>query len=59
MDPEQTFTFYDNGTYRKATLSEIAALIDEAALDPRAMLGAEWYRSPAYVARYFDGSSRD
>jgi hypothetical protein len=53
VNPEQTFTFYDNGTYREATLSEITALIDEAASDPRTMLGAEWYRSPAYVARYF------
>jgi len=53
VDPGQTLTFYDNGVYREAALSEIANLVGEAAADPRAMLGPEWYRSPSYVARYF------
>jgi len=53
VDPDQTVTFYDDGAYREATLSEIAGLVSEAAADPRAMLGPEWYRSPGYAARYF------
>jgi len=53
VDPDQTVTFYDNGAYREATLSEIAGLVSEVAADPRAKLGPGWYRSPGYAARCF------
>jgi len=53
VDPDQTVTFYDNGAYQEATLSEIAGLVSEVAADPRAKLGPGWYRSPGYAARYF------
>ncbi|MHB9144537.1 MAG: hypothetical protein ACYC5Y_04290 [Symbiobacteriia bacterium] len=45
--------FYDNGTYRQATLSQIADLVDGVASNPKAQLGPDWYRSPGYAARYF------
>jgi hypothetical protein len=53
VDPDQTVTFYDNGAYREAKLSEIAGLVNEVAADPRTMLGPGWHRSPGYAARYF------
>lgn len=36
-NPGKVFTFYDNGTYRQATLSQIASLVDGVASNPRAM----------------------
>ncbi len=53
VDPGQVVSFYDSGTYREATLSEIVDLVNGVAADPRTRLGPEWYRSPSYAARYF------